>query len=71
MAKHSLTNQISTLDQLAANLPKLFGPPHEDARLTEYRLEVIASIRATLAFMQEHEQVIREAIALDREKRAE
>jgi len=71
MAKHSLVNQISTLDCLEARLPKIFAPPHEDARLTEYRLDVIKSIRATLAFMQEHEAVIRAAIALDREKRAE
>jgi len=68
--KHSLTNQISTLDALEPRLSRMFGPPYEDERMTEYRLDVMRSVRATLAFMQEHEAVIREAVRLDREKNA-
>jgi len=64
--RHSLVNQISTLDTLTWAARKMLSEPYCDDRLTDYHLRVLDAVRATLAFMHEHEATIRAAIAAER-----
>lgn len=68
MQKHSLVNQISTLETTIECYRILLGEPRVDARLTEYHKRVLEATLATIKLFAEHEDAVREAIKVDREK---
>jgi hypothetical protein len=64
--RHSLSMQMLTLDTVTIHMRATLRKAKVPEGQVEYHMAVLRSVRNTLAFMQDHEQTIREAIAAQR-----